>query len=764
MKKLIILFILIANISFGQFGKLTVPEPPYVINLSADYATLTKKKKGATYIWNYYKSDGVGSLNWPRWRVLGYSPTDSTDAVTTLPASWVAYTAPCTILDFEKLAVWLTTGDTLKARFFGDSLVLTQSVSSNPDAFIVRGYNFYNYEGMTHLRTIDSACLASNFNYGTTDIGGLYEPSGFIIPSGYTLYYTEDSTKIYSNASYGGEVASSGLIPNYTITTLADSVNLVQFPDITGKTGLSFVFGQGSPYFADMQTTPQLPLKKGWNYTYTGGLVSSSVVPSANIGAFFDLTQTLVSISAEPGVLSQYPSLSNVTSDPSPSLNQVTNSDAFNLGATAFYYRKDYKGDRIISSMLLDEESWFYPDGQMQFMGAVMKGYSAAISNFTGNRQIVLYGNNYSPTDFRRGKVTPYPNGYTPAELNTSATTFNLDNIDFKTSKALVDFAVMYHKTPIPDTSTYYARSGGTYTLVDGKRQLRTDAFTETLLGVSTNFYTTWSATYEANVGVSHYVELVDRRSDVYWAIAQQYRHHDMLQMGLKARAVSYGHMGDITYRYSEGIQPYAVLRLETEPYTTGGNGHDIRELGEAGVLEYCTVTGFMMNGFETWQDGTGSQVYVGNEYSPYQTNPAQGDSLYGKSNHYGRFEVATAAIQGINKAYEGITIDDNLRYFHFSKYYDSYVNKEILSSGFYNNGKLGIYLLYPFHDATDSTEVTIRLGDTIIKTLTLVGRKPVIYNWAIDATVSPTNMSIEYTNIDGTVIHVKGDIEDRDF
>ncbi|MCR9066511.1 MAG: hypothetical protein NXI00_21235 [Cytophagales bacterium] len=730
---------------------------------------------GGAYRYYYYQCDCEdGSTPFLKWRVTSFSESDSATAIASVPSGWISYELPCIIEDFETLGTWTVAGDVypLKARYFGDSLYLTQSVSTSPDVFVVRRYTFLgnSYEDIDILRVLEDDCedLWAGGDDGT---GGYTEPEGFTTPSGYTLYYASDSTKVYyENGSTPDSDVGNNLIAIFTPTTVPDSVNLTQFDDIAQKDGLVFSFGQGSPYFAEQFTyTPALQLKKGWDKTYNGAFASGTSIPSSRLSGFYDATGMWAGIANE--IKGTYPDLANVTLGPSPNLSAVSRNSALELGRTSWWYRynatSNYSGipDKKFSMMTLDEEIWNYPTGQHLFVGGVLYGMrQGAIASGVSNPVIHLYGNNYAPTNFRLGATAPYPEGESQSTMNTYASTFRLHNSDYYASGAYVDFGVMYYKTPIPDTETYYQKSGGSYVLDgSGKRQFRTDAFTDDLFGTTTNFYQTNTATYLANVSSDHATDSVNRRHDVYWAIEQQYRHHDMIQLGLKARATAYGHGGDITYKYDEGLKPYALIRLETEPYTVGGNGHDIRELGEAGVLSVATITGMSgLWGFDTWQDGSGSQVYPGRDDSTIDYAPNNGDSLYNKSGNYARFEAATAAIQGIKKAYNGIDFGSNFRYFHWSKYYDSFVNKEILSNGFYDDDKLGVYFMYPYHDPTDTTEVTVQLGDNITKTFDLVGRKPVIYQWDIDNTVTPDKLVLSYTNIDGNLISVTGNIEDR--
>lgn len=777
-KLLTLLFLSFALSTFGQ--KIHIVDPPNIIRFGStdDCAILGWQRNilfGGVIKYHYYEcSCDDGSSKFLKWTVKGYNKDTKEEALATLPSGWSTYVLPCIISDKETLAYWELDGKPypLKARYFNDSLYLTQSINTNPDVFVVRRSSLLQniYAEITFARTdLDSTCFAL-FAGGDDGTGGLTEPPGFSTPSGYTLYYAGDSTKLYwQNGSSPSDDAGENLMPEYSLTLVNDRVNFSQFEDIPQKSGLTFSFGQGSPYFSDLySTTPALHLKKGVDRTYNGAFASSTSIPNTRLAGFYDATGMWATIANE--IKGTYPDLAHVTTARYPNLSAVSRNSAIELGRTAFYYRFNAPsiisafGTKKFSMMSLDEEIWDYPTGQKEAVSAFLLGMMEAARNEFSDPIIHLYGNNYAPTNFRLGATQPYPLGESHSSMESYASNFRLNTADYKASGAYSDFGVMYYKTPIPSSQSYYQMAGSSYLLDgSGRRQFRTDAFTDTQFGKFTNFYTTNTASYLANVSSDHYQAPANRRHDVYWSIEQQYRHHDMIQLGLKARSNAYGHGGNITYRYNEGIKPFALIRLETEPFTVGGNGHDIRELGQSGVESLVAITGMSgLWGFDTWQDGTGSEVYPGRPDSPFTSAPTQDSPLYGASNSYARFESALATIQAIKKTYDGIEFDSNFRYFHFSKYYDSFINKEVLSNGFYNGTKLGMYFLYPYHDVTDTTQLTVHLGDYITKTVQLVGRRPAFYQWEIDGTVTPDKLLLTYTNIDGVDISVTGNIENH--
>ena len=200
MKKVLI-FVLISFASFGQMGKLTVPEPKFIITDTTDYAVLTKKKKSATYIWNYYKSNYQGSLKWPRWRLAGFNPTDSTDAVTTLPSGFIQYTPPFEFYDLYYAGDWIpdiTPADTfrLEVRQFDGLNWMTQKVDDN--TFVLRGKNMAYREDVALIDSAEYFGAYDQMDGDSTNLGGLFAPESFTTPDGWYYVTLQDGTNAYS--------------------------------------------------------------------------------------------------------------------------------------------------------------------------------------------------------------------------------------------------------------------------------------------------------------------------------------------------------------------------------------------------------------------------------------------------------------------------------------------------------------------------------------------------------------------------------------
>ncbi len=783
MRKLILLFIVLLSALVdvsAQFRRAEPVEPPFYIYKGSEYGRLMVRNK-TTPEYFYYEAKENGDLRFPRWRLSDYSSTDSSTLYTSLPSGWSKYYLPCQLEDGDVLAYWDVTGDPLVYRIISGDTILAQVIGN--DAFIVRGHNMLLRGDITSQITVDSICYAS-FSLDTTALNGLYEPAGFTTPDGYNLYYDQDSTKIYSNVGnpVTGAVGENYIAAiSYTPTTTQNSVDIAQFNDVSVAvtSEIYFGFGQGAPYFSELlSTNPAVHFSKGWSASQSTALQPSANVSNSQISAFFNATGKMAEVAAT--MTGTYPDLANVTTSAFPNLSAVSAESARQLGINVYYnkmfsyYNKaDATNSKRVHTILFDEETWNYVPNQLNFMGNVAKGVSEGITSGIGaaNGRAFFYGFAYAPNNFMRGEVTPYPECCSVSEVDGYANGWLLNG--FEHNHIYTDANVEYPKTPIPVDTSFYQMSAGEYVLdASGHRQLRTDAFTETLFGEGTEFVTEPTATFisvnNADNNSDGYPDCPDcipaaenERTDVYKAITQQYKMHDRFQTAQAARANYYGL--DFTRRSNQWPRNGAILRLETEPYTYGGNHHEIRQIGPVGVMGSMVMAAMQgIEAIETWEDGTGSEAYLGRADSPYQTAPADGNQLYGTDLYYGKYEAATAAVQAIRRAYSGFTLDETLQYFSFSKYVISAQNKEILGGGFYQGDSLAIWFMYPYHDATDTTEIEVDLGDFDVKTVELVGRLPAIYKWGIDNTVTPSNLIASYVNIDGDSIVVTGDIDNH--
>lgn len=779
MRKLILFMTMIAafisSSSFGQIRRAIPVEPPFYIYKGDEIGRLMYRNK-PTKEYFYHEAKDDGSLRWPRWRLDDYSTTDSSTLYTSLPVGWLKYYSPCQLEDGDVLAYWDVTGDPLVYRIISGDTILAQVIGN--DAFVVRGHNMLTSRGDVSIEIVlDSVCLAS-FSLDTTDLNGLYEPDGFTTPDGYTLYLDEYGTKIYSNIGFPSGSSGSGenllATIEYTPTVVENTVNLTQFDDIdvAETNGIYFGFGQGAPYFSELlSTNPAVHFKKGWTASQSTALQPSANVSNSQISAFFNATGKLAEVAAT--MTGTYPDLANVTTSPYANLSGVSAESARQLGINvyfnklfSYYNKEDGTNSKRIATSLFDEEIWNYLPNQLGFMGNVAKGISQGMNGAAGvgvNGRVIIYGFAYAPNGFMRGEVTPYPECCSVSQVDGYANGWLMSG--FEHQGIYTDSNVEYYKTPVSDNTTYYQMSGGEYVLNgNGDRQLRTDSFSESLFGESTEFVPEPTATF-ISVNQQYCPDCIpseaNTRTDVYKAITQQYKFHDRIQTAQTARANRYGF--DLTTRSNQWPRNGAILSFGTEPYTYGGNHHLSRQIGATGVIGQIVMAAMQgIEAIETWEGGTGGEVPVGRNDSPYQTAPSNGSQLYGDDLYYGKYEAATAAVQAVRNAYRGFTLDETLRYFHFSKYVISAQNKEILGGGFYQGDSLSIWFMYPYHDPTDTTTIEVDLGSFDTKTVELVGRLPAIYKWGIDNTVTPQNIMASYVNIDGDSIVVSGDIDNH--
>lgn len=781
MRRLILLFLMVTTFmssASAQFRRAEPVDPPFYIYKGSEYGRLMVRNK-TTPEYFYYEAKENGDLRFPRWRLSDYSSTDSSTLYTSLPSGWAKYYLPCQLESGTLVAYWNVDANTSYPLYYfiiGGDTILAQGENGVPieNLFVHRGKNMLGRGDITTVVSLDSICNAT-FSYDTTGLNGLYEPSGFSTPSGYTLYYDADSTKIYSNIGNPiGSEAGTNLVAaiTYTPTTTINSVNLTQFDNSSSVSGLYFGFGQGAPYFSNLlSTNPAVHFSKGWTASQSTALQPADSVNNTQISAFFNATGKMAEVAAT--MTGTYPDLSNVTTSAFPNLSAVSAESARQLGINVYfnklfsYYNKEAgTNSKRIATSLFDEETWNYVPNQLSFMGNVSKGISQAMNGGAGvgsNGRVIVYGFAYAPNNFMRGEVTPYPECCSVSQVDGYANGWLLNG--FEHTGIYTDANVEYYKTPVSDDSTYYQMSGGEYVLDgNGKRQLRTDSFTEYLFGDTTEFVTEPTATF-ISVNTTDCPDCIpsvaNTRTDVYKAITQQYKFHDRIQTAQAARANYYGL--DFTRRSNQWPRNGAILSLGTEPFTYGGNYHERRQIGKAGVLGQFIMAAMQgIEAIETWEDGTGGEVPVGRNDSPYQTAPSNGSQLYGEDLYYGEYEAATAAVQAIQDAYRNFTLDETLRYFSFSKYVISAQNKEILGGGFYQGDSLSVYFLYPYHDPSDTTSIEVQLGDTEVKLVDLVGRNPAIYKWGIDNSVTPQNIIASYINIDGDSIVVTGDIDNH--
>lgn len=789
MKKLLLLLLLPFTL-FAQFG-VNVVTPVQVIDSAGEqHATLSYSRNlfGSTRYY-YYRSDENGKLDLAGGRI-GQRQSQAQNVQ--IPANWTQYEVPCVIQDGELLAEWLIEDNEfeLRAEIFNDSTYLTQTVSLSPHNFIVRGRNMLTSVPAGEIfliRTdiLEQSCYDVLLNE-FTGIGGLEQPT-FTTPQGYEEYTLPDGTKSYIEEGQSPPVVdnSNSLFTAFTETTIPNSVNLSQFQDLAAPSKLRFVFGHGSPMFTEMATTPALQLKKGWTHTSNSSSFGSSVFPESRNSAFFVPTIPWETLEA---------SIAGTSNLANRNFSAVSNTLARDIGIqyavnTAFEFNPTTGNfDRRYAHMNIDEEQWPSTGNALRVTANILQG----IRNVTGSSSntLVFYGTRW--TSIYAGNPYKYQNfDYTSSEKEELINSYRLTEPAFYTSDIYADLGAGYFKVPIPITSTYYKKdANGDYILNNGKRQFRDDNFNESIFGSAQNFFhgpdfnkknlqqngagqqiinATLQPGYDWVNSFPHHRNSSLYINDAYWAVHQQYLMHDIAQLSLLSLTKFRTGTPDITRWRDVGTKPIAVIRPRTEPWTYGGNSSIIREVGKHALKAMVTIPVMQgVHGIETWDDGTGGQLSLS---APTSSNtwkvksfgnplyPSESSDQQPADEMFTRYEHLTSAVQGVIKAFEGFTFDNTLRYFHFSKYIDSYQNKEILGGGVYQGGITSLWFLYPYHDPSDVTEIEVRIGDEV-KNINLVGREPALLRFEnTQQGIEPINITAQYQNIDGVNIHVTGDV-----
>ena len=148
------------------------------------------------------------------------------------------------------------------------------------------------------------------------------------------------------------------------------------------------------------------------------------------------------------------------------------------------------------------------------------------------------------------------------------------------------DGTITYVKSPLPVVESIYKKNtDGSYILSGGKRQLRTDRFSETYLGVRNTWHPSmynpqyddyyadirrkWGYINEGYINSFTDVKV----TDMEYAVAFPYRYMAIIKTTMGIISNAEGHGFDTTRLWDSVYKPIAVMALLTEPITTGGNG-----------------------------------------------------------------------------------------------------------------------------------------------------------------------------------------------
>jgi hypothetical protein len=701
----------------------------------------------------YYRTDEQGVLFYNG----GYVGSRNTDsALVAIPSGWTNYLAPLT--EQQLIAIWNpnpTESYEMRARSLGSNgWYLTQTVSTSPDIYAVRAWSMLDSNSVVIITNTDNY---DNLLGLVSSVHGLAEPANVPIPSGYTRYQSAEGTWLYTEGTPQSQL--SEIFVSYTPTSVDNSINLSQFPDVTVPSKLNFVFGHGSPMFTEMlNTTPAIQLRKGWTHTSNGSVAGVSKIPASATSKFQVPTQRIID------------RLDAINTNYKYDFGLFSTQEAYNIGfdiainTGSMIDPETNTFSKPVAHYLFDEEEINDAINQYHFkMGYIMKGVSAGL---TAENLLVFYGRATSYNLAGGAYAESYPFGYSQAFIDQLPNDYFAYAQAYAEANTFLDISGGYFRTPIPPTQTYYQKSGGQYVLNAGKRVFRTDAFTDTIWGKTVNFLNAPDALflqYSNAAGSSVYQNPSLYRNDAYWAIHNQYRMHDKVQLNSIMLNKAFTGQTDISYWQEHGTKPWAVVRPFTENYTFGGNSSEVRPLDDAALrfMVYSTVMQGV-RGMETWEAGTGgeTQLSAAGSGQTYTIEP-DGTRLYVNDETFAPYEAYTSAVQGVIKAYEGRSFNNTLKYFHFSKYVESYQNKEILGGGIYQGDKLHLWLCYPYHDPTDTTSIVFELGNELYN-INLIGRSPKLYEFTYSGEVNNSNLKIRYNNIDNQEIYVTGDIWNR--
>lgn len=392
---------------------------------------------------------------------------------------------------------------------------------------------------------------------------------------------------------------------------------------------------------------------------------------------------------------------------------------------------------------------------------------------------------------------------YKDMDLTTQKTEYPM-GVPKPSTTYYFDGTTTYIKAPLPITSTIYKKdASGNYILLAGKRQLRTDPFSEYFLGVKNTWHPSmWNPQSQNYAPIyDQFGQIVNpgiintntglKVTDMEYATAWSYFWVSQLMLVMTNIAYHEGHGFDISRHYESVYQPIATLNTLTEPITFGGNGYWRRWIGEEQIkFMFMSPIFAGYTGLYNYEDGAGGTIYYNPDFVnrggfplqlptkgskiaiwyffenyqdfnvPYTLydNTAENVLSYISDQNLSRSNYATTAVAKLREIMAYYTKNNTLRRAFFNPIGGGINTREVVMIAMYQGSNMHILALYPFQDTTDTTTVTFTInGNTYIQNI----RPRMCEVWHLTgsfSTVNPVDIHAQYTNIDGSVIKVTGD------
>lgn len=693
------------------------------------------------------------------------------------------------------LGTWLQLPDSVlvAVAIDGDYYLIQRNTSNS--YFVPRGRNMLEQSNVSITNLdFDLNLIISDI----TGIGGLAPPANFPSASFAAMGFEYDGDNgEWHRISNGGDDPgggdeeenpndwgdASGTIEKINLAVSAetqnDTLSLDEFRTTYDYSKFIANFGFGSPYYRGETNAPIEPIAAGWSHVNSAQTYPESILPGRNVATFefFHYYEGGNLFTSARSILPEYPGAQAILDqnwDAASADDAMLEAVAPHM--TGFWMVADAAAEnsyRWGNYSMVDEEE-ISSHSKLVFALKLL----AYISKLQEDKILVYYG--YPVLSIFWGGSW-WKDRASENDLNTwkNQSLFNVPEI--RNSRLYFDGNSGYVKSPLPIAETLYQKDGnGHYVLNNGKRQFRTDVFSETLFGIQN----TW-------LDAPNDLQPDDQRSeqpythDVKWAVTSPYYMLTKWQLVQIANMNMNGHGYDITRYRDLPNKPIAIQSLLTEPWTYGGNQRYRRWISEE-QIKFILMGPLMMGfaGVELWEGGWLAERFYNPDYpgrswggnlplvykgtpqyphwayegSPQFTEPGF-DENTPMSENLSRFKWATKAISEMRKVYSHYTKDETLRFLHFTRHGTAVADREIILIGLYQGTNMHILAWYPYHDPQDNTEIKIRVRGQEYR-FTVEGRKVGLYHLTIAGNPEPREISAEYTTIDGVQTRVTGDLD----
>ncbi len=686
--------------------------------------------------------------------------------------------APAPAYEEVVIGYWEIPDRVLVAVLIDEQYYLVQR-NTDGSYFVPRGRNMLFSSGVTITNT---GFPLNQIVSDETGIGGLMPPENFPATAFAALGFVYDIGSgewhpVEENPDE--ELAIQKVDLTVAAETQNDTLNLNEFRATYDYSKFIANFGFGSPYYRGEANASIEPIAAGWSHVNSAQTYPESILPGQNVASFqfFHYYEGGNLFTSARAILSEYPGAQAVLDqnwDVAASDDAML--EALSHHMVGFWMVADAAAEnsyRWGSYSMVDEE---------EISSYSKLVFALKLLAHTSNRQpdkiLVYYG--YPVLSLFWGG-SHWQNRASETDLNNWKNEPLFFVPEIRNSRLYFDGNSGYVKSPLPISETLYQKDGnGNYLLINGKRQFRTDVFSETLFGIQN----TW-------LDVPNDLLPNDQRSgqpythDVKWAVTNPYYMLTKWQLVQIANMNMNGHGYDITRYRDLPNKPIAIQSLLTEPWTYGGNQRYRRWISEE-QIKFILMAPLMMGfaGVELWEGGWLAERFYNPDYpgrswganlplvykgtpqyphwsyegSPQFTVPGF-DENTPMSENFSRFKWATKAVSEMRKVYSYYTKDETLRFLHFTRHGTAVADREMILMGLYQGTNMHILAWYPYHDPEDTTEVTITVnGETY--PLTVEGRKVGLYHLTISGNPAPHEITAEYMTIDGTPTMVTGDLE----